>query len=138
MFRPLPFSRFEALAQRLVEGSFQRLFSGRIQLYDIALHLARILEDNQSETAAANHYDVHLHPADHATLLAETPDILTQLADYLTQLAQQANVTLAGPAQVVLIADDRLRPQEIRVQTHLVQPFQEIMDLQHGFIMELL
>jgi len=125
MFRPLPFSRFEALAQRLVEGSFQRLFSGRIQLYDIALHLARILEDNQSETAAANHYDVHLHPADHATFLAETPDILTQLADYLTQLAQQANVTLAGPAQVVLIADDRLRPQEIRVQTHLVQPFQD-------------
>ena len=125
MFRPRPFSRFEALAQRLVEGSFHRLFSGRIQLYDIALHLARTLEDHQSDTAAANHYDVHLHPTDHATLLAETPDILTQLTDYLSQLAQQANVTLSGPVQVVLIADARLRPQEVRVQTQLVQPFQE-------------
>lgn len=125
MFQPHPFSHFEALAQRLVEGSFNRLFSGRVQLYDIALHLARALEDSQNETAAANQYHVQLHPADHTALLTQTPDILTELADYVGQLAQQAGVTLVGPAQVILEANDRLRPQEIRVKSLFIQPYQD-------------
>lgn len=125
MFQPHPFSHFETLAQRLVEGSFNRLFSGRIQLYDIALHLARALEDSQSENLVANQYYVQLHPTDHAALFAQTPDILTELADYVSQLAQQAGVTLAGPAQVILEVNDRLRPQEIRVKSQFIQPYQD-------------
>ncbi|MCL4868621.1 MAG: FHA domain-containing protein [Anaerolineae bacterium] len=125
MFPQLPFSRFETVAQRLVEGSFHWLFSGRIQLYDIALHLARALEDSQRDQVAANQYQVHLNPSDHETLLRESPDILNELTDYLTQLAQQTGVTLAGPAEITLIADERMRPQHVRVQAQYMQPFQD-------------
>lgn len=125
MFPQLPFSRFETVAQRLVEGSFHRLFSGRIQLYDIALHLARTLEDSQRDNAAANQYQVYLSAPDHEMLLRETPGILNELTDYLTQLAQQVGVTLAGPAEITLIADERMRPQQVRVQAQFMQPFQD-------------
>jgi len=125
MFQPHPFSHFETLAQRLVEGSFHRLFSGRIQLYDIALHLARALEDSQNENLVANQYHVQLHAADHTALFAETPDVLNELADYVAQLAQQAGVTLAGPVQVILEVNDRMRPQEIRVKSLFIQPYQD-------------
>lgn len=125
MFRPLPFSRFETLAQRLVEGSFHRLFSGRIQLYDIALHLARALEDSQNSAAAANQYHIHLAPDDLVIVLTETPDIQTQLTHYLSQLAQQANVMLTGPLDVALIADGTVRPQTVRVWANHVQPVQD-------------
>ena len=90
MLKPPSFSHFETLAERLVEGSFQRLFRGRIQLHDLALLLARALEDNQRHNAAANQYQIHLHPETYTTLHDETPDIIAQLSDYLSQLAQQA------------------------------------------------
>ena len=40
-------ARFEALAERLVEGTFARLFAGRLRPLEVATHLTRALEDDQ-------------------------------------------------------------------------------------------
>lgn len=115
--RQYQFDHFETLAQRLVEGSFGRLFGGRLQPLDVATRLARALEDSQANGQAATHYRVRLHPADLEAVQQENPDLNTQLAQYLTQLAQQAGLRLAATPQVIALADPSLTRWRIEVET---------------------
>ena len=39
-------SRLESRVERLVEGTFARLFAGRLHPREVALQLARAMEDN--------------------------------------------------------------------------------------------
>ncbi len=69
------FSQFEERIQALIEGGFARLFAGRLQPREVALRLARAMEDeadldDAGNLAAPNRYIVALHPDDHAALLA--------------------------------------------------------------------
>ncbi|MGH2523541.1 MAG: FhaA domain-containing protein, partial [Anaerolineales bacterium] len=58
------FSRLEARMEALVEGTFARLFAGHIHPRDVAVQLARALEDSAREGFAATRYAVRLNPAD--------------------------------------------------------------------------
>jgi hypothetical protein len=42
-----PLSRFEQLAEHLVEGTFGRWFAGQLHPLEVALQLARAMEDAQ-------------------------------------------------------------------------------------------
>ncbi len=104
------FSRFEDRIQRLVEGSFARLFAGRMQPREVALRLARAMEDNaqadsDGELAAPNHYLVHLHPDDHDVLLEAHPTLAMALADHLLKLAEDSGLRLDLPPDVELVPD---------------------------------
>ncbi|MCI0399387.1 MAG: FHA domain-containing protein [Chloroflexi bacterium] len=109
-------SRFEALARQLVEGSFSRLFGGRLVPTEIATRLAHALEDSQQSGQPANYYLVHLHPADYAELLDENPGLEMRLADYLLQLTQQAGLALRGAPAVELAPDASLGRQRVLVE----------------------
>ncbi len=106
-------SRFEAMAQRLIEGSFSRFFGGRVAQQEIANRLMRAMEESYEQGEVATHYDVYLHPADYDAL-AE-PGIEDRLANYLVQLAQQVGLLLPERPTVTLVPQESLRQHTIHV-----------------------
>lgn len=116
MKRKRPLTRFEALAQKLVEGSFKRLFGEQLEPYEIASQLARVMEDNAIDGAVPNLYQVWLAEADREALLARYPALPHQLADYLTNLAQQAGFDVSAAIRVQLKADEAVASPQFQVQ----------------------
>ncbi len=109
-------TRFEALAQRLVEGSFGRLFGGQLQALDLAAHLARSMEDNQFNGLAPDRYLIHLHPQAYTAVTAQNPRLIPDLITYLEQLAQQSSLVFAVTPEVQFITDANLPRHAISVQ----------------------
>ena len=114
-------TRFEALAERLVEGTFARLFAGRLQAHEVGLHLARAMEDNmvtspEGITQAPTRYLVHIHPDTLADLANEQPTIERELSATVAQLAAQANVILQSAPVVQLVTSAALGPHEVDVE----------------------
>ena len=115
MKRRRSLSQFETLAQQLVEGSFRRLFGDQLEPMEVAVRLARAMEDSLQGGQPADFYEVKLHPDDMALLLTKNPDLAEELAAYLARLAQQAGLALSWP-QVTLTADPATRQRHVRVQ----------------------
>jgi hypothetical protein len=109
------FSRLEARVEALVEGTFARLFAGHVHPRDVAVQLARALEDSAAAGAPATHYAVRLHPADARALQQSQPDIDQVLSDELLNLARQAGVTLPEPPQVSVRAEPNMTPHTVLV-----------------------
>lgn len=109
------FSRLEARVEALVEGTFARLFAGHVHPRDVAVQLARALEDSAAAGRPATHYAVRLHPADVEALHKAQPDLERLLADELLSLARQGGFTLAEPPQVSLRAEPNMKPHSVLV-----------------------
>ncbi len=98
-----------------MEGTFARLFAGRVHPRDVAVQLARALEDSAATGAPATHYAVRLHPSDVQALQQSQPDLERVLSDELLNLARQAGLTLPEPPQVVLRAEANMKPHTVLV-----------------------
>jgi hypothetical protein len=109
------FSRLEARVEALVEGTFARLFAGHIHPRDVAVQLARALEDSAASGTPATHYAVRLHPADAQALQQAQPDLEQVLSDELLNLARQAGLTLPEPPRVSLRAEPNMKPHAVLV-----------------------
>jgi len=112
---------FEALAERLVEGTFVRLFAGRLSPLEVAMHLARALEDNQvvqpdGKSQAPTHYWIYLHPDDCDALAASQLALETELAHHVAELSTQADLALAITPVVHVLPDESLAPHAVRVE----------------------
>ena len=115
------FSQFEERIQALIEGGFARLFAGRLQPREVALRLARAMEDNADLNEAGvlcapNRYIVRLNPADHAALLAAQPDIAAALSRHLVTLAVESDLHLDAAPEVVLLPDGAVASRHVAVQ----------------------
>jgi len=134
------FSRFEERIQALVEGGFARLFAGRLHPREVALRLARAMEDearvdDDGLLAAPNRYEVHLHPDDYVALLTASPDLSTTLAVHLIDLARESGLRLEVTPEVELVSDDALAPhttlvmadhaESARQSTQMMTPFED-------------
>lgn len=114
-------ARFEALAERLVEGAFARLFAGRPGPLQVATRLARAMEDNQvispdGAPQAPTHYWVYLHPDDCDALMVNQPALETELASHVAELAAQANLALKVTPSVRVLPDENLLHHDARVE----------------------
>jgi hypothetical protein len=116
-------AHFEALAERLVEGTFVRLFAGRLSPLEVATHLARAMEDHQvvspdgsSQAQAPTHYWVYLHPDDCDALVVEQRALETELAHHVTKLAAQANLRIETTPVVHILPDSGMGSHEVRVE----------------------
>jgi pSer/pThr/pTyr-binding forkhead associated (FHA) protein len=87
-------SRFEELAEKLVEGSLSRLFSDGLHPQVIGTKLARAMEDFADGNLAPDRYVVYLSPEDQEALLAAEPELGQALADHLVMLAERARLVL--------------------------------------------
>jgi len=112
----IPLSRFEKMAQQLVEGSFKRLFGGPLEPLEVAARLARALEDSQIEGRAADYFTIRLSPEDYAEILTSTPHLASELAHYVSRLAKQASLILLVQPQVELQADEQIGRHQIEVR----------------------
>lgn len=114
-------ARFEALAERLVEGTFARLFAGYLHPLEVATHLARAMEDRQvyaedGSLLAPTHYWIYLHPQDFGPLIANRPTLPEDLAGHVAELAREAGMSLVVPPVIAVEPLVDLAPHAIRVE----------------------
>ncbi|VAW42206.1 hypothetical protein MNBD_CHLOROFLEXI01-669 [hydrothermal vent metagenome] len=122
MMKPTPFQKFESLAKQLVEGSFQRIFSGGLTLSGVAAELAKTVEDQVDNGQVPRQYNIHLNPADFEQIRQVEANPTAQLADYLHRLVQQAGLSMNGRPHISLFADPAVSPQEIRIEAEKERP----------------
>ena len=107
------FSRFESMAQHLVEGSFARLFGGQLELLEIANRIAQLMEDSQNSGILVSHYDVFLNLQDLEYIYKQYPQVSQELNVYVKQLAEQTELSLAEAPTVLLLSDPHLKRKQI-------------------------
>ncbi len=119
------FSQFEERVQALVEGGFARLFAGRLKPREVALRLARAMEDgaaldSSGALAAPNRYVVRLHPDDHGSLLGAHADLGASLAEDIVALARESGLRLDTSPEVVFVSDMAVAVHTVSVHADLV------------------
>jgi len=117
--------KLEALAQRLIEGTFSRLFQTRLRPADLAHHLAVAIESGSkgasgggSTNLIPNRYQIILNPDDYAALAVypgSEAEVL-KLRQYLLRLAREANYRFAGPLEVGLGQSEAVLPGQVEVK----------------------
>nr|MBI2903663.1 DUF3662 domain-containing protein [Chloroflexota bacterium] len=115
-------ARLEARIEQLVEGAFSRLLAGRLQPREVAVRLARAMEDNafpgpRDTRLAPSEYRVCLHPDDCAALLAASPDLASGLADELVVIARELDLVLTDRPVIHLEPDEAVQPKAITVDS---------------------
>ena len=98
---------FEALAEQLVEGAFERLFRPRLHPSEVARRLARAMEngrvsDGDGRVLLPNQYWVFLNPEDFVALDAGGEALRAELARYLQRLAAERGGRFGGRLRVTL------------------------------------
>lgn len=108
-------SRIEERMEALVEGTFARLFRGRLHPRDLALQLARALEDSLAGGTPALRYALRLNPSDAQALLGEQPRLAEILADDLVTAAREGNITLPTRPEILILPDPMVKSRSITV-----------------------
>jgi pSer/pThr/pTyr-binding forkhead associated (FHA) protein len=125
--------QFENMAERLVEGTFARLFAARLSPLKVASHLERAIEEHQvcipgGVAQAPTHYWIYLNPRDYDTLTAsgspaqEDAEAEQALAGQITELISQADLALEAPPVVHVEPDENVSPREVRVEARWIRP----------------
>jgi hypothetical protein len=125
-------SRFEALAETLVEGTFARLLHSRLQPVEVARHIARAMEDSQvigpeGGVWAPSHYAVFLNPDDHRALHDLQPSLEIELANYVVDLARRGGVALRTRPVVQIHPSEEVPPHHVQVEAHLLTDKQALV-----------
>ncbi|MEM6281009.1 MAG: DUF3662 and FHA domain-containing protein [Chloroflexota bacterium] len=115
-------NQLEARLESLIEGAFAHLFGRQIRAQDIALQLARAMEDNLRQGTgddrrplAPDHYRIIMNPTAHKILVKRRPDLLTALSGHLVDLATRTGYRLDNPPVVEFETDDSLPDGRVRV-----------------------
>lgn len=122
------FDHFEALAEQLVEGTFEKLFRPRLHPSELARRLARAMEDGQvtgdsGQVFLPNQYWVFLNSDDFTALGADGERLRAELLRYLQRLASGMNARFGGRLRVALHPVDDLRSGQLDVRAaHGVEP----------------
>lgn len=120
-----PISRFEALAEWLVEGAFGRWFAGQLHPLEVALQLARAMEDGRvlnlrGERLAPNVYWVYLNPEDYDALREAQPTLPDDLTQSVVALAQQADLVMAQSPAVEVHSAESIPRHRVSVTARYV------------------
>jgi pSer/pThr/pTyr-binding forkhead associated (FHA) protein len=121
-----PLAWFEDRIENLVEGGFSRLFAGHLHPHEIAVRLARAMEDmaipsdaDDARPLAPDSYDVYLNPADHDALKHNQPDFAATLAEQMITLAAKLGCRLESVPQVTLHAYEDIPPHTVRISAQV-------------------
>jgi pSer/pThr/pTyr-binding forkhead associated (FHA) protein len=128
--------QFENMAERLVEGTFARLFATRLSPLKVAAHLERAIEEQQvcipgSVAQAPTHYWIYLNPRDYRALTAsgspsqEDAEAEHALARQITELVSQADLALETPPVVRVEPDENVSPRDVHVEARWIPPESE-------------
>jgi pSer/pThr/pTyr-binding forkhead associated (FHA) protein len=109
-------AQLEEKLEGLVEAAFSSLMGNRLRAQDLALHLARAMEDHalyadQPRPIAPDTYQIVLRGDIFDRLVGRNPKLKAQLAEHLLDLAHQAGFRLENLPTVKLIADTQITQQ---------------------------
>jgi hypothetical protein len=112
---------FEALAQRMVEGTFARLFAGRLSPLEVATKLATAVEEYRatypdSLVAVPSRYEVYVNPSDLSHMQAQEPNLEAELAKHVSDLVGGAGFVSSDPVRVSLIGRHDVSLHEVQVR----------------------
>lgn len=132
-----PIARFEDGVQRLVEGGLARLFAGQLHAREVALQIARCMEDQSipDETGqrhAPDIYKVRLNSDDHRSILAAHPDIAQVLGQDILHTAEAAGLILTTIPQVRIFADIDIPPHHVQVSAEHAMQNRDITEARDG------
>jgi len=118
-------AKFESKAEQWIEGTFGRMFGGRVQPMEVAGALARAMEDEQftaenGEHFAPNLYWVYLNPGDYDALRESQPELPIDLARSLIELAARADLRMPDQPIVEIRSDDRIPRKQVSVAAQYV------------------
>lgn len=99
--------------ERAVGGAFARTFRSKLQPVEIAAALRRELDTHaaivdREHTLAPNSFRVHVSTSDHERLTGLGDTLLHELVAAVNKHAGRQGYRLAGPAEVLLVADHTL------------------------------
>jgi hypothetical protein len=122
-----PLSRFESLAEWLVEGAFGRWFAGQLHPLEVALQLARAMEDGhvlnlRGERLAPNVYWVYLNPMDYDALREAQPTLPEDLTQSVAELAAQAELVLQQLPVVEVHSAESIPRHQVSVAARYIPP----------------
>lgn len=120
-------AKLEAQIEQFVEGTLTRLLAGRLQARELAVRLARAMEDNarpgpRETRLAPTHYHVRLNPDDESAIRATAPDLTDSLAAELVIFARELGLALPGQPVIGIEADSTLEPHGVVVEAVTARP----------------
>ncbi len=125
-------SRFETQLERLIEGAFAKLLSKTISAHDIAMQVARAMEDDlllstdgDSRPFAPDDYAIRMNPNVQYHLLNRQPSLGVLLAQHIVELAAQAEYRLNNVPIIQIIADPDYASNELKVVTQHINKRRE-------------
>jgi hypothetical protein len=116
--------RFEELLERVVEGSFARLFSGQMNPQQIVARMIRAMEDNARDNIAPDKYTVYLNPQDFKAATNET-DLASILSEQILNQTRNTGLDLLSSPVVKLSPDPELSPKTVRVDAEITGMVEE-------------
>jgi pSer/pThr/pTyr-binding forkhead associated (FHA) protein len=122
-------SRLESRLEQWIEATFAAAFGSRVDIFDIALHIARAMDagvrhdPDQSRPIAPDQYRVVLHNTTYDRLHARQPDLIEKLTGYIVTLAAQNEYRLTQKPSLTLTANPDSEPHHPQVSTeHTDEP----------------
>ncbi len=105
-------SGFERRLERMVEGTFARLFRSGLRPVELGRRLVREMDSNRSvdvrgRTVVPNQYNVELSQADHERFAEVSDSLERELAEAAREHARDEGYSFMGPVSVHLEVSDR-------------------------------
>jgi hypothetical protein len=117
-----PLARFESRLESLVEYAFSRVLGNRIHAHDLAIKLARVMEDHllhdprqQERPTAPDYYQIVMKRTVCSRLLESQPHLPERLSQHLVELATDLDFRLTRTPVVDLQPSDQLEASEITI-----------------------
>jgi len=115
-------ARLEAHLERLVEGAFAHFFGKTLRPHEIALQLARAMEDGVEQAHsgdprlyAPDQYTIYMNPRVVDQLTQRQPGLPQALSEHMVELATSAGYRLNSPPLVRIVADPAMGTGKIGV-----------------------
>ena len=105
---------FERRLERMVEGTFARLFRSGLRPVELGRRLVREMDDNRSvdvrgRTMVPNHFTVELSPEDNERFAEVRESLERELAEAAREHARDEGYVFMGPVEVELLEDEAQR-----------------------------
>lgn len=115
---------FERRLERMVEGSFARVFRSGLKPVELGRRMVREMDTNRSigvsgEPVAPNHFVIELSSEDADRFAGVGESLRRELADTIREHARDERYAFLGPIGVELVVGPRLRAGNFRVSASL-------------------
>jgi hypothetical protein len=117
---------FERRLERVVEGTFSRLFRSGVRPVELGRRLVREMDDRRSigvtgRTVAPNSFTFTLREQDHTELAQIHDTLVRELCEAAREHARDESYGFLGPVRVELLADPAMRTGAFTLQARLVE-----------------